>query len=153
MNLDVYQGELNTELSKNLGSFNVIVLLDVIEHLVDPRKVLTIANSILCPKGVIILTTGNWHSILARITGKHWRLMTPPQHLFFFHIKALHRILSETGFEIKSIEYPWKIVPVRLIIFQILNRLGLRTNFINKINSFGIPVNLFDAVRIIGEKK
>ena len=66
------------------GMLDVIVLLDVIEHLPDPQSTLALCRQHLNPGGVIVITTGDFASFYARLAGRNWRLMTPPQHLWFF---------------------------------------------------------------------
>jgi 2-polyprenyl-3-methyl-5-hydroxy-6-metoxy-1,4-benzoquinol methylase len=59
---------------------HVIVMLDVIEHLPDPRGTLALLSRHLDPGGIIVITTGDFSSVAARLGGRYWRLMTPPQH-------------------------------------------------------------------------
>src|SRR5262249_21720473 len=66
-----------------LGRADAVVLLDVIEHLPDARETLRLAAQRLDPGGIILITTGDFASLYARLAGRHWRLMTPPQHLWF----------------------------------------------------------------------
>jgi 2-polyprenyl-3-methyl-5-hydroxy-6-metoxy-1,4-benzoquinol methylase len=50
-------------------------MLDVIEHLEDPKAALELCGEFLRPSGAVILTTPDFDSALARITGKSWRNM------------------------------------------------------------------------------
>ena len=59
-------------------------MLDVIEHLRDPAETVRLLVEALAPRGLLVITTGDWGSLCGRLMGRHWRLMTPPQHLFFF---------------------------------------------------------------------
>jgi 2-polyprenyl-3-methyl-5-hydroxy-6-metoxy-1,4-benzoquinol methylase len=45
-------------------------MLDVIEHLEDPKAALELCGEFLRPGGAVILTTPDFDSALARITGK-----------------------------------------------------------------------------------
>jgi SAM-dependent methyltransferase len=76
--LDVISGVADEETLQRIGPVDVIVLFDVIEHLPDPRATLSLCERHLNPGGIVVITTGDFHSLLARITGRHWRLMTPP---------------------------------------------------------------------------
>ena len=152
---DVRHGVLDEETVRNLPSMDAIVLLDVIEHLPDPNDAFRLLASKLKPKGVLMLTTGDWSSVVARITGPHWRLMTPPQHSFYFTPKSL-RILGERhGLATVEIGRPWKSVPLSLILYQLRRILGRRATPHSQshlLSSIGIPVNLFDTMRVVYRK-
>ncbi|PYI86494.1 MAG: hypothetical protein DME26_08960 [Verrucomicrobia bacterium] len=64
--------------------YDVVCLFDCIEHLVDPHAYLQKTYHLLKPQGLVALTTGDISSLYARLAGKHWRLMSPPQHQFYF---------------------------------------------------------------------
>jgi SAM-dependent methyltransferase len=132
------------------GMLDVIILLDVIEHLPDPKSTLALCRQHLNPGGVIVITTGDFASFYARLAGRNWRLMTPPQHLWFFTPESIGRLSHSLGLRLEVCDHPWKVVPLSLIQFQLLRLLGARrglsTNFANRI---GLPVNLFDAMRCV----
>ena len=113
---DVRHGVLDEETVRDLPSMDAIVLLDVIEHLADPNEAFRLLASKLKQKGVVLLTTGDWSSVVARVTGPHWRLMTPPQHLFYFTPKSLRILGQRHGLATVKIGHPWKIVPLSLIL-------------------------------------
>ena len=58
--------------------------------------------------------------------GRRWRLMTPPQHLWFFSPKTLEAVLARCGFRVLALDHPWKLVPLSMIVFQSLRMAGLR---------------------------
>ena len=129
--------------------FDIIVMLDVIEHLASPLEILASLREMMPSGGLLLLTTGDWGSLLARLMGRNWRLMTPPQHLWFFTQRSLRQILSNAGFEVESMYHPWKIVPLDLAFYQLTQRLGVapssKPSWMARI---GVPVNLFDAVSV-----
>jgi hypothetical protein len=49
-------------------------------------------------------------------------------------------------------DHPAKIVPLSLIVFQLRRMLGLRGAGPATASQFGVPVNLFDAMRIVLRK-
>jgi SAM-dependent methyltransferase len=132
-----------------LGAMDVIVLLDVIEHLPEPAETLTLCAKHLRPSGVIVLTTGDFGSPLARMAGPGWRLMTPPQHLWFFTAPAVARLAARLGLRVEALDHPWKIVPASLIWFQLGRMLGFPYAGAARASRLGVPVNLFDAMRVV----
>ena len=57
-----------------------------------------------------MLTTGDFGSLAARSTGAHWRLMTPPQHLWFFNRDSIASLAHSVGLRVESSDHPWKFV-------------------------------------------
>lgn len=80
------------------GSFDVITLLDVFEHLEDPAKNLRKLRKLLRDDGIIVIATGDTESFAARILKRRWTFYIPPQHLFFFNRRTLGILLEESGF-------------------------------------------------------
>src|SRR5262249_2255857 len=78
-----------------------------------------------------------------------WRLMTPPQHLWYFTRASIERFARPLGLRMESFDHPWKIVPVSLITFQLRRMLGLRPAGTPAASRVGVPVNLFDAMRLV----
>ncbi len=151
--LSVRTGVVNEAALKDLGMFDAIVLFDVIEHLQDPYETLSICWQHLNPGGVVMFTTGDFGSFPARALKDKWRLMTPPQHLFFFTKASVSALANRLGAEMKRFDHPWKIVPLELILFQLPGMLGLKWKIRMKLGaSIGIPVNLFDAMRVVYQK-
>jgi SAM-dependent methyltransferase len=150
--LNVVQGAADEANLAKVGHADVIVLFDVIEHLPDPRRTLALCHQHLNPGGVIVITTGDFGSAIARLAGVKWRLMTPPQHLWFFTQESFRRLAPALGLAVEHMDHPWKIVPASLIAFQLRRMLGLRAAGVATASRLGVPVNLFDAMRIVLRK-
>ncbi len=80
-------------------SFDVITMLDVIEHLPDPRRVLKKALTLLKDDGIVVIATGDTDSVYAKIFKRRWTFYNPPQHLHFFSRRIFLKFLLETGFK------------------------------------------------------
>jgi SAM-dependent methyltransferase len=150
--LKVVTGKANDNLLGRLGAIDVIVLLDVIEHLPSPRDTIALLVNYLNPGGIIVITTGDFGSLFSRVAGAHWRLMTPPQHLWFFSQASMRSLAISLGLEVEHLDHPWKIVPLSLISFQLARMAGLRPVRIPTSGRLGLPVNLFDAMRVVLRK-
>jgi 2-polyprenyl-3-methyl-5-hydroxy-6-metoxy-1,4-benzoquinol methylase len=135
-----------------LGTMDVIVMLDVIEHLPDPQQTLALCYRHLSPGGIIVITTGDFSSLCARLMGRHWRLMTPPQHLWFFTAAGVERLARSLGLHLESFDHPWKLVPLSLIAFQLQRIAGLKPGQSRSGSRIGMPVNMFDAMRCVLRK-
>ena len=95
--LNVLQGCADEDNFRRIGHADVVVLLDVIEHLPDPRETLALCRRFLNPGGLVVITTGDFGSLAARLAGARWRLMTPPQHLWFFTVPGLRALATDVG--------------------------------------------------------
>ena len=150
--LNVLHGAADAANFQRIGPVDVIVLFDVLEHLPQPREILALCRDHLNPGGIIVITTGDFGSPAARLTGARWRLMTPPQHLWFFTQASMQRLSAALGLALAHVDHPWKIVPASLIVFQLRRILGLRGARTTTASRIGVPVNLFDAMRVVLRK-
>jgi 2-polyprenyl-3-methyl-5-hydroxy-6-metoxy-1,4-benzoquinol methylase len=151
--LDVSTGIADANTLAAFGELDVITLFDVIEHLPKPDETLALCNRHLRPGGILVLTTGDFGSVFAKMLGPKWRLMTPPQHLWFFTRESIGRLANQLGFTMLRFEHPAKVVPLSLIAFQLRRMLGLQIKPPNSVSALGIPVNLFDAMRVVLQKR
>jgi len=151
---NVFNGSADKDTLNKIGEINFVVMLDVIEHL--PNASITIQNisGNLSKGGIVLLTTGNINSMYAKISGKYWRLMTPPQHVTFFSEKTIQKLFVQHGFKIIEISTPYKLVPLGLILYQLVRRFKIKLpDFILKtLSKIYLPVNLFDAMQVIAVK-
>jgi SAM-dependent methyltransferase len=150
--LNVLSGVADEENMGRVGRVDVITLFDVIEHLPNPHETLALCDRHLVPGGIVVITTGDFASLAARLSGANWRLMTPPQHLWFLTRESLRRMSASLGLSLERCDHPVKIVPLSLILFQLRRMLrfpGAPTAIASRI---GVPVNLFDAMRIVLRK-
>ena len=80
------------------GAFDAAVMFDTIEHLFDPRTVLTATARALVPDGVLMISTPNFRSFSRRLLGSSWAVLSPLEHLYYFDDRSLTRLLEECGF-------------------------------------------------------
>ncbi len=149
--LDV-AGEFSTEFLQTRGPFDAAVMLDVLEHMQDPGVVLDKLHAAMRPGAQLLLTTGDYGSLLARAMGKHWRLMTPPQHLWFFSPATVTALLERHGFHVHTVDHPWKQVPLALVAYQASRYLGGQQLLKRFVPPGRLPLNLFDAMRVIASR-
>jgi SAM-dependent methyltransferase len=152
--LDVQSGAATRQTFEEIGPVDVVVMLDVIEHLENPASVLQLCAEYLRPDGVIFVTTGDFGSLFAKLSGKRWRLMTPPQHLWYFTKYSISKMAERYGFALEHFVHPWKKVPASLILYQIgrMSGISLSTEGLSVFNHIGLPINLFDAMSLILRK-
>jgi len=96
--IDVFNGVLK-DAKYPKKHFDAVVMIELIEHLSDPKGTLKEVNRVMKKEGTIAIQTANIDSITARLDGKNWHYYLPG-HLHYFSRKTLRRMLEETGFEV-----------------------------------------------------
>ncbi len=91
--------DLDTYLAHSTNTYDLIIMLDVLEHLPDPVHVLHNLKQILNKDGLIILQMPNYKSVMANIC-KDWSWWMIEDHLFHFSPKSLQLIAKKTNLEL-----------------------------------------------------
>jgi len=100
------------------GSFDVITMWDVIEHVPNPCAVMQKANELLRGEGLLVLSTGDVDSLVARVSGTRWHLFNVPQHLSFFSKQTIARLLEQQGFRVLYIEHSGSFYTVGYLSYR-----------------------------------
>lgn len=79
------------------GSFDVISMIEVIEHLPFPQEPVELAARLLRPGGLLLLTTGNLGSPAARRAGLAHHYCAPEIHVSLFNPDSLARLYARSG--------------------------------------------------------
>jgi 2-polyprenyl-3-methyl-5-hydroxy-6-metoxy-1,4-benzoquinol methylase len=83
-----------------LERFDLITLWATIEHLHHPELVLAKAFKDLRTGGMIYLSTCRTGFGFMKLFGSSWRYYNFPEHLFFFSLSNLKKLLRKNGFKI-----------------------------------------------------
>ena len=86
-------------------TFDVIFMNNVIEHFLDPVKVLENCKNKLTKNGKIILITPNTNTLEFSIFKSYWAGFHAPRHTFLFNTKNLKMLGDKLGFNAINI-YP-----------------------------------------------
>jgi 2-polyprenyl-3-methyl-5-hydroxy-6-metoxy-1,4-benzoquinol methylase len=79
------------------SKFDIITMMDVLEHLPLPTHSLNHVSNLLKDDGVFIFSIPNYHSIDRRIFKKYWIGYDLPRHLYVYPHDILRKMLSEAG--------------------------------------------------------
>lgn len=87
--------------------FDAVTLVELLEHLREPRALLAECRRILRPGGVVMATTPNGASWTAAVMGARWdvfSLQGMGGHVSFFNPGSLRLLAERAGFEVSRIE-------------------------------------------------
>jgi ubiquinone/menaquinone biosynthesis C-methylase UbiE len=101
-NLNFLVGQLEN-LNLPAGSFDVVIMRHVLEHLPDPVLTMKTVANILKPEGYCIITVPNIDSHTSRIFGPDWYGYQIPRHFFLFPQHTLTRIFEIAGLHIERV--------------------------------------------------
>jgi SAM-dependent methyltransferase len=85
-------------------SFDAITCFDVLEHLYEPRRVMTRVGEWLKPGGIFYVLVPNIDSAEARTFGSYWHGLELPRHLFHYSPAALKFLGESAGLSVVSLE-------------------------------------------------
>jgi len=77
---------------------DVVLLIDVVEHLPDPEVELRAIKEMLRPGGTIVVFTGTADAFTARLAGSRWYYLHCVGHVTVFGSQALRVLLRKIGF-------------------------------------------------------
>lgn len=99
------------------GDFDVITMCDYIEHVRNPREILSLARKLLKDGGTIAVTTpdaGSPSHAVLRKGWTHYKL----EHLFYFNQRNFARLLKDVGFSSVKFYPLWKSLTLDYIGHQ-----------------------------------
>lgn len=106
LNIDIEKAELPYE----AGFFEVIILGNVLEHLIEPSEVLSRLKKNLSENGFLIFSVPNivnWHSRLTILSGKFEYAeggILDRTHLRFYNFSAAKKLATDAGYVIVWID-------------------------------------------------
>lgn len=155
--LPVHEGDLASAHFEE-GHFDVVTMIDVIEHLTDPVSVLREANRILKPAGILYLVTPNIKSLSSWVMGKRWwglRLA----HLYYFSPETMRILLEKTGFSIieqksfgRIFTYKYWLSRIRNYSSFTYSAIELAIKLLHFSDKF-VYLNTRDSMEIVARKK
>jgi 2-polyprenyl-3-methyl-5-hydroxy-6-metoxy-1,4-benzoquinol methylase len=130
----VTQGEI-TSVDLPERTFDVVMSMDVVEHVRNPRAFMQAVHRVLKPDGVLMLVTISLDTWTARLLRHNW-MEFKVEHLTYFSNNSLQTLAFLTGFEQTRLEPAYKILSPPYILdhferypvplFTRLLRLGYR---------------------------
>ena len=102
--LSIFLGTID-DVPSNL-SFDLIIMNNLIEHVIDPLEDLKTASRLLKPGGKIFLETPNTDSWDFKIMRRYWGGLHTPRHTFLFNPKSFSELSKEANLSLQTIFFP-----------------------------------------------
>jgi 2-polyprenyl-3-methyl-5-hydroxy-6-metoxy-1,4-benzoquinol methylase len=153
---DIRRGDM-LSVDTDRGSYDVVTLWDVIEHLEDPRAHLEAAREAAADDGILVLETQNVASRFARLLGRRWQHYKHEEHLYHFDPDSLTRLLKDAGWEIvaNSPRYGGKYVSMRFLVERVGKIHPWLTYLASPLRLFGnasMYLNMRDEMIVVARK-
>jgi len=81
-----------------IGTFDVIIAMQVIEHVLNPQFLFQKSHDLLRQGGVLVVSTPNFNSLLIKVLKAREGHICPPEHLNFFTLKSLRLLGKRYGY-------------------------------------------------------
>jgi SAM-dependent methyltransferase len=106
--------------------FDVILMLNLIEHVADPRAVLQKAHDLLSPDGQLFIKTPNFDALDARLfRHKSWAGYHCPRHFVLFQRESLTSLCNECGLSVAAFSYTQGAPFWSVSVLDLLQRMKL----------------------------
>lgn len=158
LGVELSVGDLQ-DLEPSPGRFDVVTMWDYLEHSRDPAADVARAGSLLRPGGLLALSTGDVATLVARLCGIRWHLLTPRHHNFFFSSRTISDLLVRNGFDVRSSGHPGNAYSIAYLAHKLRTLVDIQPvravsalserPFLSRLT---VPINLFDIVTVIAVK-
>jgi len=140
--------------------FDLVFLVDVIEHVADPVELLTNCRAALAPGGLIIVVTPDVSSAAAKLLGRRWwhyRLA----HVGYFNRKSFGKVASAAGLAPRKWMRAKWFFQIRYLADRTsrylptawFNRFAERAAPLRWLYNRVVPFNLFDSYAVFLHKE
>lgn len=127
------------------GPYDVVTLVDVIEHVTRPLELLRAIRPVLAPDGLLAVVTPDVRSVAARLLGWRWWHFRVA-HVGYFDRRTLQLAARRSGFTIAALERPGWYFSGGYLWERAWRLAGLSASrapsFLKRVT---VPLNLYDS--------
>ncbi|HEY5902809.1 MAG TPA: class I SAM-dependent methyltransferase [Anaerolineales bacterium] len=137
------------------GSFDVVIIKHIVEHLPDPAQAIREIGRVTAPGGTLILATPNLGSLLKPWKGERWIGYQDPTHISLKPPEEWLALIKEAGFSFKRVfaDGFWDVPYVPVIPNQIQKLFFGSLGGVQAITGFiFLPMRWGESVLVIARK-
>lgn len=98
----IYNSKEELQENDNKTQFDAISLWHVLEHVVDLKNTVSVLNSRLKEKGVMIIALPNHRSHDSLYYDRFWAAYDLPRHLYHFDKSSISKLMNEFGYTLED---------------------------------------------------
>jgi len=133
--------------------YDVITLIDVIEHVPDPRGLVDEAARHLADRGILAIVTPDLGSVPARILGRRWWHVRMA-HIGYFSNASMQALLDRTNLRRAATLRPWWYFRFPYLFERlqkfVLGRIVVRSP--RALENVVVPLNLLDSMLVLARR-
>lgn len=118
LGLDVIAGTLPNAKCR-ADSYDVALMLHVIEHVPDPCQTLSELFGMLRPGGIVVVETPRYDTLAFKLLGHRERSVLCEGHVYFFTTSTLERIARKVGFSVLRHAYVGRSLTLDRLLWNI----------------------------------
>lgn len=133
--------------------FDLITLVDVIEHVVDPMGLMAEIRRRLAPGGMALIVTPDCGSVPARLLGRKWWHYRVA-HVGYFNPSNLRLACEKSGLEVKAMKRPGWYFTLDYLWVRLLQYFPrrMRVKPMPWMKKITLPVNLRDSLLVVARR-
>jgi hypothetical protein len=131
------------------AQISVLSMVHVLDHLLNPRRILEDMRPILTNGAVLLFVTHDESSLLSRFLRGGW----PPfclQHPQLFSPNTIARLLESSGYKVLDVVKSYNHYPIGYLIRHLLWAMGMSANWLP--NLFSFPLRLGNIITVATPK-
>jgi hypothetical protein len=128
-------------------SAGAAVMIQVLDHLLDPIATLTELRAKLLPDAKLLIVTHNEQSLLRKIVGWRWPAFCL-QHPQIYNPNSITKLLEKSGYKVNSIEKTRNYFEFSFLLKHLLWAFGIKVKSVPSIFNFTIGLKLGNIVTI-----
>lgn len=133
------------------SSAGVAVMIQVLDHLLDPVATLRELKTKLLPDSKLLLVTHNEQSFLRKIVGRRWPAFCL-QHPQIYSPKSIAALLEKSGFRVDSIKRSTNYFELSFLLKHLLWAFGIRVESLPRLFNFTVGLKLGNIITIATPK-
>jgi SAM-dependent methyltransferase len=98
------------------GTYDAISMIQFLEHTVRPGENLRAAHTALAEGGLLFVEVPNPDFLPGRLLGRFWFQWLQPQHIHFFSIATMEKLLRECGFTPLAVHVRESHIPIDYVM-------------------------------------